>query len=195
MIRLPLRRLSLRHLPLPRLRMSLGLCALLTVSPGLAWAQDMPAMAGDAPACTAPAALPEALASWARPVPIMSAKDRAGARAVVLKPGQAVTMALHQTPFVTYPLRPAKPGGSVSFGGLAMFRVEQGGTWRVALGAGAWVDVVSGKVAATSIAHGHGPDCSGIRKMVDYTLAPGDYVLQIAANGTDSLPVLVTRLP
>jgi hypothetical protein len=31
--------------------------------------------------------------------------------------------------------------------------------------------------------------------MVDYSLQPGRYTLQIAANGEDKLTLLVTRLP
>jgi hypothetical protein len=103
-------------------------------------------------------------------------------------------MALLPTPRVAYPLRPEKPGGSVSYGGLARFTVDKAGTWRVALSTPAWVDVVKDGKASTSIAHGHGPDCSGIRKMVDYALEPGEYVLQVAANGSDKVTLLVTPL-
>ena len=49
--------------------------------------------------------------------------------------------------------------------------------------------------AAVSVAHGRGPACSGIRKMVDFALEPGLYVLQIAGNGGPSLPVMIARLP
>jgi hypothetical protein len=104
-------------------------------------------------------------------------------------------MALHPTPKIAYAVRPAKPGGSVSYGGIVRFTVQQAGTWRVALGSGAWIDVIKGKKVIASTAHGHGPDCSGIRKMVDYRLQPGRYILQIAANGDETLPVLVTHLP
>ncbi len=169
--------------------------ALLTATAFAAQAQDMGSMAAAAPSCAQPAVLPDALASWTKPEVLAGATDARGVKAATLKPGQAVMMALRPTPAIAYPVRPAKPGGSVSYGGLAGFTVDRAGTWRVALGAGAWVDVVSGKTAAISVAHGHGPDCSGIRKMVDYDLKPGPYVLQIAANGTDSLGVLVTRLP
>jgi len=31
--------------------------------------------------------------------------------------------------------------------------------------------------------------------MVDYRLEPGDYILQLAANGDPQMTVLVTRLP
>jgi homogentisate 1,2-dioxygenase len=65
----------------------------------------------------------------------------------------------------------------------------------VALGSGAWIDVLKGKAAMASVAHGHGPDCSGIRKMVDFRLSPGRYTLQIAANGEQTLPLMIARLP
>ena len=65
----------------------------------------------------------------------------------------------------------------------------------MALGSGAWVDIVKDGKAIESVAHGHGPDCSGIRKMVDFPLEPGNYVLEIAANGQSQLPLLVAHLP
>lgn len=92
-------------------------------------------------------------------------------------------------------MRPEKPGGTVSHGGVLRFTVAEEGVWRIALSSGAWVDVVKDGKASTSVAHGRGPDCSGIRKMVDYRLSPGTYLLQIAANGFDTLTVMVARLP
>ena len=82
-----------------------------------------------------------------------------------------------------------------SHGGLVGFSVTEAGTYRVALGSGAWIDVVRGGKAAASTAHGHGPACSGVRKTVDFPLTPGRYILQIAGNGTPSIAVMVTRLP
>ncbi|WP_084465566.1 hypothetical protein [Sphingobium quisquiliarum] len=51
------------------------------------------------------------------------------------------------------------------------------------------------RILAESVAHGHGPNCSGIRKMVDYSLHPGRYTLQIAANSEERLTLLVTPSP
>lgn len=152
-------------------------------------------MAPSAPTCTAPAVLPAELASWAKPTAMKAVGKAAKLDQATLVEGQAVTLSLLATPNVTYPVRPEKPGGSVSYGGLARFTVTQAGTWRVALGSGAWVDVVKDGKAATSVAHGHGPACTGVRKMVDYALSPGMYTLQLAANGSDNVGLLVTRLP
>lgn len=166
-----------------------AIAALLCTAPAAAQMDHAPAQ------CAAPADLPAPMASWRNPVALKAATDGKGAARAMLTPGRTVTLALLPTPKVAYPVRPAKPGGSVSHGGLASFTVKEAGTWRVALGSGAWVDVISDGKAATSTAHGHGPDCSGIRKMVDYDLKPGRYTLQIAANGEDKLTLLVTRLP
>lgn len=178
--------------PFPSLLISSVVAAGMTATSAPAQMAEMPSAAQ---ACTVPADLPAEMASWRTPAPLKAAGDRKVLKVAQLTPGQAVTFALLPTPQVSYPLRPEKPGGSVSYGGLARFTVDQPGTWRVALGSGAWVDVVKDDKAAPSIAHGHGPDCSGIRKMVDYSLTPGAYTLQVAANGADSITLLVTRLP
>ncbi|WP_287458654.1 homogentisate 1,2-dioxygenase [Sphingomonas sp.] len=167
------------------------------------WAAAMMAMTAPAasaqtpPACSAEAkpALPAALAGWATPAPLAAATDRDGVARATLVPGKAATVTLLPTPTVHYPLQPEKPGGSVSHGGLLAFPIARAGGYRVALGSAAWIDVVRDGKAVVSTAHGHGPACSTIRKMVDFSLEPGDYVLQISANATAELTVLIAPLP
>lgn len=142
--------------------------------------------------CTASVTPAGELAPWSNPAPLAAAGD--AARAPVVAPGQAAEVTLLPTPQVRYPLRPEKPGGSVSYGGLIGVNIAEAGTYRVALGSGAWIDLVKDGVAAKSVAHGHGPDCTGVRKMVDFPLLPGRYTLQLGANGTASIRVLVARL-
>lgn len=112
-----------------------------------------------------------------------------------LAAGQAAHLTLLRTPEVRYPLRPEKPGGSVSYGGLVGLTITEPGTFRVALDSAAWIDMVKDGKAIASTRHGHGPACTGIRKMVDFPLQPGSYTLQIAANGAPELQLLVARLP
>lgn len=148
------------------------------------------------PACPAGAEpIPAEFAHWAHRAQLPAAVDAATLAKARLEPGKAVDLALRPTPDVRYSLRPERPGGSVSHGGMAMFTVSATGTYRVAIGSGAWLDIVHDGAAATSVGHGHGPACSGIRKMVDFKLEPGDYVLQIVGNGTPAIPVMVVRLP
>ncbi|WP_246524696.1 homogentisate 1,2-dioxygenase [Sphingobium phenoxybenzoativorans] len=145
--------------------------------------------------CAQSAALPPEFTGWAQPVSIDAASNAKGLAAAEINIGQAARANLRNTPEISYLTRPEKPGGSVSHGGLFRFTVKEAGTYRVALGSGAWIDVLEGKSAIQSTAHGHGPECSGIRKMVDFPLKPGRHVLQIAANGDAALPLMIIRMP
>ncbi len=147
-------------------------------------------------ACSAtPVALPAELAPWTAAGPLAAAASVEALGAARLTVGEARDLALGQTGQVQYALRPERPGGSVSHGGMAQFTVARAGIYRVALGNAAWLDVVADGKSLASVAHGHGPDCSGIRKMVDFQLAPGDYVLQVAGSGTPEVRVLVANVP
>lgn len=152
--------------------------------------------AGDAPPCTAPGALPADLAGWAgHRAAVQAAGDAKAAGSARLPVGQAVDATLLPTPALRYAVAPGKPGGSVSHGGMFAFDVAAPGTYRVSLGSHAWVDVVEGGKALTSVAHGHGPACTTLAKMVDYRLRPGRHLLQIAANGEPGVAVMVSRRP
>lgn len=153
-------------------------------------------MAPETPAaCPAPAAPPAEMAGWTQRTPLTAAAGEKQISKAMLTIGQGVDAALGSTAEVRYVVRPEKPGGSVSHGGMFGFTIADAGTYRVALGSGAWIDVLKDGKAVESSAHGHGPACTGIRKMVDFPLQPGRYVLQVAANGSPSLPLLLTRLP
>jgi hypothetical protein len=144
---------------------------------------------------TAAASLPAGMEGWSTRAPLEAATGKAGLRAAQVAIGNGIDAKLKPTPDVHYVVRPEKPGGSVSYGGLFNLRISEAATYRVALGSAAWIDVLGGKTAVESSAHGHGPACSGIRKMVDFPLKPGRYTLQIAANGTPDLSLMVARLP
>jgi hypothetical protein len=59
-------------------------------------------------------------------------------------------------------------------------RIRKAGTFGIALSEPGWIDVapMGGKPLA-SAAHGHGPDCSTIRKIVRYKLRPGTYRVSV----------------
>ena len=67
-------------------------------------------------------------------------------------------------------------------------------SYRVALGGKAWIDVVRGGAAVASVAHGHGPACTGVTKMVEFILAPGTYTVQLSGSEADSLALLVAKV-
>ena len=135
--------------------------------------------------------LPAPLAAWTQKTALKSASDVAGLGAATLEPGGAVTAALHPSPQVAYPLEPAKPRDAAAYGGLLRIVVDQPGIYRLALSAAAWIDLVRDGQAVASVAHSHGPQCSTIRKMVDFPLRQGDYVLEISASPEAAVSVLV----
>jgi len=136
-------------------------------------------------ACPTPVSPPPELAGWTMPRALSAAGELVVGRAyrVPLRPVGTVRFAVPQG-------RAAKPG---SRAGAFGFAVARAGTYRVALDSGLWVDVVGGGRALASTAHGHGPACSGVRKMVDFAMAPGRYVLQLSGADTAEARVMVAR--
>jgi hypothetical protein len=170
----------------------------MAVAGALLLAGTAQAQMGDKPAQTCPAdpvAPPAELAGWAGRAAVSAAGKAEALGAAMLTPGKGADVALLSTPDITYPVRPGHPGGSVSYGGLLGFTIAQAGTYRVAIGSGSWLEVVRDGQLLTSTAHSPGPACTGVRKMVDFALTPGNYLLEISGNGTPKLPVLVTLLP
>jgi hypothetical protein len=145
--------------------------------------------------CATPAALPANLAAWTPGASVAAATDTKSLASAQLPIGTRLEVMLAPSDDVRFMHRPGKPGEPMSKGGMLGFTVTRPGTYRVALGTGAWLDVVSGTTALSSVAHDHGPACSGIRKLVDFTLTPGRYVLQIEGSKDAATPVLVTPLP
>lgn len=83
-----------------------------------------------------------------------------------------------------------RPGGAVMIG----FRIDKAGRYGVALDQRGWIDVVPGVTggeALKSVVHGHGPQCSTIRKIVRFDLQPGVY--RVYLTGLDK-PVAKTML-
>ncbi|MBD3731062.1 MAG: hypothetical protein IE933_15330 [Sphingomonadales bacterium] len=126
-----------------------------------------------------------------RIVASVSAASREGAR---LAPGKAVYLRLHHDPDVAYLTLPRGAGEVASFGGMAGFVVETGGTYQVGVDEPVWVDVVHDGKAAEPISFGRTAECSGMRKQVTFELAPGEYVLELSGNLDDEVGVVVTRL-
>ena len=58
-------------------------------------------------------------------------------------------------------------------------RIAEAGKYGVAADSKVWIDLVANGKPLTSVGHGHGPDCSGIRKVVWFNLAAGEYELAL----------------
>jgi hypothetical protein len=171
--------------------------ALLAPAAALAQMAPAPAPAPAAPAtcATMDAELPAELTGWTTKTPLAAAGVAADLAKAALVPGKAYQAALPSTPAVAYLLQPEKPGGSVSHGGLFELTVQSAGTYVIALGTAAWIDLLKDGAPLVSSSHGRGPACSTLRKMVTFDLQPGRYVVQISANGPAELPIMVAKRP
>lgn len=125
------------------------------------------------PVCVRAGDLPPAFAGWN------------GAPGKTLVVGTPVV--LTASPNVAWAVTPKKPGK----GAVASFSVAEAGTYQIGLSNGAWIDVVRGGKALTSSKHGHGPLCTGLRKMVSFALTPGTYVLQLASMPAAETQVMI----
>lgn len=139
--------------------------------------------------------LPAELQGWTSPTTGTALANTTDLNAVVLTPGKAFRAALHHTGDVTYALRPNEPGGKVSWGGMVAFDAPAAGTYRVMLGVRAWLDVVHDGKALDSVHHQHGPACSGIGKMVDFSLPAGRSVIQLSGSGKPEAEIMVISIP
>lgn len=132
--------------------------------------------------CTAPAVPPAEFAGWSAGQALAAAVTAEDAKTAILPLGVAREIGLLPVGELKYAVQPVRPDDGAVHGGLVAFDVVQRGTYRLALGSGAWIEVVGGTRARQSVGHGHGPECSGIRKIVDFELSPGRYLLQISAS-------------
>ena len=110
-----------------------------------------------------------------------------------LPPGTTVNLTLRPIAEIeaVAPPRPARQGATT--GGRIELEIATAGTYGVALGNAGWIDVVRDGRPLEATAHGHGPACSTIRKIVNFNLTPGRYTVQI--SGTDASVVRLLVLP
>lgn len=133
-------------------------------------------------ACVAAPALPAALAGWSHPAEL-KAIGRADPAILATSPGLGInrtSVSLDPMKRVEFRVAPGKAAQLDRYGGMVRVDVAKAGRLQVALGEGAWIDLVRGGSVVASVEHGHGPPCSGIRKIVAFDVEPGAYLLQIA---------------
>jgi hypothetical protein len=146
--------------------------------------------------CTAKAPPPAGMEAWSAPKPLAAAHSEADLAKAALKPGQAVTAGFAPVAEVKYRVPPEKADGPATFGGLYRLTVAEAGTYRVASSAAPWMDVFApGSATPTKTAHfGHGPACTGLGKMVEFALQPGEYLLQFSESLTPDPEIMVVKL-
>jgi len=152
----------------------------------------LPAVASAAPAapsCPAAPVLPPELADWARNASsktIYAYGDDLGADWSPLGPARTA-LPLHKFESLRYGIAPERKPDVYKFGGMIPIEFKKAGRLIVALDAGAWIDLVRDGAVVKSVTHGHGPACSGIRKMVEFDVTQGRYQLQIVNAPTASI--------
>jgi len=125
-------------------------------------AQIVPAPDAPETCSPVPTALPAELRSWRRP-----GIDLSSGRAVTIASADPATVLLSYVP------APSRPGRMI----LRTIRIARAGTYGIALDQAGWIDLyhAGDRAPLSSVRHGHGPDCSGIRKIVRFALQPGEY--------------------
>lgn len=158
------------------------------------------ALAADKPntvpkdACTAKLPPPAEMASWATPDARAAATEEADIARAALVPGKAVIARFAPVADVRYRVPPEKADGPATYGGLYSLKIAEAGTYRIASSAAPWMDVFVAKTPVTSTAHGHGPNCTGIDKMVDFPLQPGDYLVQFSESLKPTAEIMVVKV-
>lgn len=150
-----------------------------------------PAFAQTAPDCTAPAPLPADLAGWQVDGGALAAGEADSAPWITIGEGHIV--ALRPGDGLRWRLTPERAPRAGSFGGVLALDVREAGTYRIALADGVWIDLVGPNGLVASTGHGHGPACSGIRKMVEFRLEPGAYAVQLSGAASNRTRMLVSR--
>lgn len=162
----------------------------LAVTIGSVSAMGAAPTSAEAPAaCPAAPVLPPDLADWARGASSKTIYAYGADLAADWSPlGPAKTeLPLHRAESLRYWIAPERKPDVYKFGGMIPIVVEKPGRLVVALDAGAWIDLVRDGAAVKSATHGHGPACSGIRKMVEFDVTRGRYLLQIVNAPTASI--------
>ena len=142
--------------------------------------QAAPATA--APVCTAAVAPPTGLEAWS---------VAPGMTGDVIAPGKNIALTLQPIDSVTFPLPLDRKPAAGTFGGVYHVTIATAGTYRVVLQNGAWIDLVRDGKSLTSVAHMEGAPCSGIRKIVDFALQPGTYIVQLSGAKTAQMRILI----
>lgn len=159
----------------------LGLAALAMTVSATAQLSAAPARKAAEPACTAKPVLPPELTGWERSSSNKTIYAYGDARAADWPAlGAARTgLLLHKYESLKYWVAPDRTPDVFKYGGMVPIAIKKDGRLIVALDDGAWIDLVRDGVKVKSVVHGHGPDCSGIRKMVEFDVTQGRYLLQI----------------
>ena len=73
--------------------------------------------------------------------------------------------------------------------------ITEAGRYGIAADGKVWIDVITNAAPVSSIGHGHGPACSGIRKIVWFNLPVGTFELALSKAEVARVRLLIVRAP
>ncbi|MCQ9155264.1 hypothetical protein [Acidomonas methanolica] len=151
--------------------------------------------AAHAAPCPRDAPLPSGFERWAHPGLGVAAWQESGTYQATLPLGRAMTLHLPDIGTVHFIVPPGGKGSHGPYGGMIGIDVPSGATYRVMLSGRAWIDMVQDRADLPSSAHQHGPDCTGIAKIVSFPLHAGWHVLQISGAPDPTITVMMSATP
>ncbi|WP_150292383.1 hypothetical protein [Sphingobium estronivorans] len=147
----------------------------------------MAVQAAPTPCADAPR-LAEPWTSWTQNGAAVAGGTASTAPRLIL--GKPVTANLRPGAQVQFAVPPGKMVPK-SYAGLFTLAVKDAARIGIALSESAWVDVATGSTALPSVDHGHGPDCSGIGKIVWFDLPSGLHTVQVAGAPRSTIRIMV----
>lgn len=132
------------------------------------------------------------LASWNKPLIVKTSQTIANLKQANPVPiSQTVEASLFPARSVEFPVSPQERGGSVSFAGTLKFDITKKSTYRIITNGRPWVEIVQNGKIIDSTKHQHGEKCWGMEKVLDFPLTPGRYVIELTANGKETIKFMI----
>ena len=130
---------------------------------------------------------PEPWTSWNQSGVETAGGEAASAPRLIL--GKPVIATLRPSAQVQYVVKPERQRMK-SHGGLFSLALKAPARVGIGLSGSAWVDIVTDRALVASAAHGHGPECSGIRKIVWFDLPAGVHLVQLSGSAESRIRVM-----
>lgn len=80
-------------------------------------------------------------------------------------------------------------------GASRLIRITEAGRYGIAADGKVWIDIRANAAPLVSVGHGHGPACSGIRKIVWFNLSARTYELALSKAESARVRLLIVRGP
>ncbi len=128
------------------------------------------------------------------PTALAAGTDRRSAP--VVQPGRLVQLDLKPASAVHFAAPPARPPPPGSYAGLASFKVERTGNYRISVNQSVWIDVVERGRLIAAVDYEGSRSCDAPHKVVVFPLSAGKpLVLQVSGAVTSAARITLTPAP